>query len=337
MFALVPLRAYIAAALGLMALVTFAMATIGVYMFESTLDWVADDISQKRADSFNSVGGAILSLVQISVGESWHEVMYTIMNGKHSFYWSIYFMAYVLLQTLMLTNLLVGVVLDSCDWFDMNEGGEEITMQRRILFGDQIMELDELEGMYCRRKTRADTGSSESPMLMGHDYGSRMNSPREDSMNRSRRATHHDEQGVKVRPGRNASAHNGQSHGWREFEKTLENRRTEQEESVFREREISIRFSAHPTKLRDDKDRRTTPDEGTPGTRRFENDRSRRTDGLRPSTDMIAPPRSARGISGSGHSRRPQLLPPLSRRFQMDQIDGQQPQVNKKSIKSAHI
>ena len=54
------------------------------------------------------------------------QVMYTIMNGKHSFYWSTYFMLYVLLQTLMLTNLLVGVVLDACEWFDMNEGGQEL-------------------------------------------------------------------------------------------------------------------------------------------------------------------------------------------------------------------
>ena len=29
-------------------------------------------------------------------------------------------------------------MLDSCEWFDMNEGGQEITMQRRVLFGDQV-------------------------------------------------------------------------------------------------------------------------------------------------------------------------------------------------------
>ena len=48
----------------------------------------------------------MLSLVQITVGEGWHEIMYVIMNGKHSFYWSIYFMLYVLVETLMMTNLL---------------------------------------------------------------------------------------------------------------------------------------------------------------------------------------------------------------------------------------
>merc|ERR1712096_258762 len=104
-FAFVPLRVYIAATLGLMTLVTFSFAVIGHSFFEDVLHAVADRTEITRADAFDSVGGAMLSLVQITVGEGWHEIMYVIMNGKHSFYWSIYFMLYVLIETLMMTNL----------------------------------------------------------------------------------------------------------------------------------------------------------------------------------------------------------------------------------------
>ena len=186
----------------------------------------------------------MLSLVQITVGEGWHDIMYVIMNGKHSFYWSIYFMLYVLIETLMMTNLLVGVVLDSCEWFDMNEGGQEITMQRRVLFGDQIMELDELEMTYAHKNQGSGFLSSQEsyPSCIGdvspNTAGGRpLLDMMESSITRRSDTPLVGDRGVR----------RSQDTRWVELQRTFESRRTAQEErsnpSTLTEQSVGRRTS----------------------------------------------------------------------------------------------
>ena len=80
-----------------------------------------------RLSSFDNVGSAMLTLMQVLIGEGWHDIMFATMNGRHSWYWAIPFLIFVLVQTLLLTNLLVGVILDSTTNFE-----EEDSLQRQV-------------------------------------------------------------------------------------------------------------------------------------------------------------------------------------------------------------
>ena len=107
-----------------------------------------------RLASFDTLSGAMLCLVQILIGEGWHEVMFALMNAQHTWYWAVYFMIYVLVQTLLLTNLLVGVVLDSTSGFSIQE---EFALQQNVLYGEKLAELTELTEM--RENMRGGGGS----------------------------------------------------------------------------------------------------------------------------------------------------------------------------------
>ena len=144
-FAMVPLRTYIGSALALMLIIMYIYAILGVTIFEGQLERVGDPTHRIRVTCFDTIPSAMLTLAQILNGEAWYEVMYAVLNSQHSIYYFVYFVSFVLMETLMLTNLLVGVVLDSTLLFNMNE---EETLQERVQHGDQIMELNELEGTY---------------------------------------------------------------------------------------------------------------------------------------------------------------------------------------------
>ena len=42
-----------------------------------------------------------------------HSIMYAVLNSRHAFFPCFYFVTYIVSMTLILTNMLVGVVLDS--------------------------------------------------------------------------------------------------------------------------------------------------------------------------------------------------------------------------------
>jgi Ca2+-binding EF-hand superfamily protein len=61
--------------------------------------------------NFNSMQDAVTTLLQLFVGEAWNSVMGAGFNTKGGSSASIYFISYVLLTTLLFTNLLVGVII----------------------------------------------------------------------------------------------------------------------------------------------------------------------------------------------------------------------------------
>ena len=79
--------------------------------------------------------------------------MFAVMNAKHSWYGAIYFIIFVFIQTILLTNLLVGVVLDSTSGFSIDE---ELSLQRTVLYGDKLKELEELIALGAGREGRGD-------------------------------------------------------------------------------------------------------------------------------------------------------------------------------------
>ncbi|KAL1515618.1 hypothetical protein AB1Y20_002237 [Prymnesium parvum] len=163
-FAMVPLRTYIGSALFLVLIIMWVYAIVGVTMFEGELASVADPAHRVRLTCFDSIPSAMLTLAQILNGEAWNEVMYAVINAHHSIYWLSYFVSFVIIETLMLTNLLVGVVLDSTTWFSMNT--EDVTLQEHVGHGQKISELDELEGTYMNIVRERD-GQKSSDSLHG--------------------------------------------------------------------------------------------------------------------------------------------------------------------------
>jgi len=150
-FVLVPLRTYFSSVLILMLAFNFMAATLFVSLFEGVLDEISNalDTEAVRISSFANIGSAMLALMQVLIGEGWHELMFAIMNAYHSWFWSIPFLLFVLVQTLLLTNLLVGVILDSTTNFE-----EEDLLQQQILLGDQLEELAELRQGYAQAQQR---------------------------------------------------------------------------------------------------------------------------------------------------------------------------------------
>ena len=161
-FVLVPLRTYLGSVMMLMLIFNIMWATLGVELFEGVFEDISNAIDSDavRLSAFDSVGSAMLTLVQMLVGEGWHSIMYGTMNGHHSWYWAAYFILFVLVQTLLLTNLLVGVVLDSTTGFD-----EEFSLQRHVMHGDLLDELDELKESYASVLARTRRTEEEAARL----------------------------------------------------------------------------------------------------------------------------------------------------------------------------
>jgi hypothetical protein len=145
-FVLIPLRKYLGSVLMLMLIFNFMYAQLGEQLFAGELKVVAAaiDTDAVRLNSFDTLASSMLTLVQILVGEGWDDIMYAVMNMKHSWYWALYFLVYVIVQTLLLTSLLVGVVLDSTSGFSIEE---ESSLQQTVLYGEQLRELAELDEM----------------------------------------------------------------------------------------------------------------------------------------------------------------------------------------------
>ena len=139
-FFIVPLMPYMGAVLGLMLCVLGSFAIIGVALFENVVEERLQDTV--RIGFFNSHGEAMITLVQVLVGEDWHQIMFAVQNARHSFIMGLFFLVYVMSMTLILTNMLVGVVLDLTSSFasdlELNDRG----LQRHIMHGSKQGEMD---------------------------------------------------------------------------------------------------------------------------------------------------------------------------------------------------
>ena len=157
-FVLVPLRQYLISVLVLMLVYNFMFAIVGVTLFEGVLEDISNALDPEvvRITSFDSIGSAMLTLTQVLVGEGWHAIMFAVMNGRHSWYWAAFFMIFIIVQTLLLTNLLVGVILDSTYNFE-----EELSLQRHVLHGEELQQLEELKQGYAQQYRQRTDGDLE--------------------------------------------------------------------------------------------------------------------------------------------------------------------------------
>ena len=110
-FEIVSVVGDIVSLLALMILYIFIWSRIGITLFKDKADVIIDTIYDASVDAtFDTLIESILALIQLIVGEGWHEVMYTYVIST-SYVTILYFILYIFVGTLLLKNIFIGLVL----------------------------------------------------------------------------------------------------------------------------------------------------------------------------------------------------------------------------------
>lgn len=117
------------AVIGFLALFIYVWARIGCTAFgDDKKDIVIDEIYE-AADgmvaNFNSLPSAVLALIQLMIGEGWHEIMYTNTIATNA-WGSMYFIVYILMVAIIIANIFVGLLLANIDELQQQQSHDEI-------------------------------------------------------------------------------------------------------------------------------------------------------------------------------------------------------------------
>ncbi len=107
---------------------TFARWGCTLFEPESHYDIVIDDIYPAASSiiaSFTTTGDGMLTLLQLMIGEGWHEVMYLHVLSTNLVY-SVYFLFYILIVTIIISNLFVGLFLSNVDELKKQSTDDEL-------------------------------------------------------------------------------------------------------------------------------------------------------------------------------------------------------------------
>ncbi len=99
--------------LTLLLCVVYFYAVVGCFLFASEMKYNAN--YNIPMSNFNSMLDSILTLFQLFVGAGFNSVMYAAMQTGKEFEALVFFISYVLLITLLFTNLIIGVI---CSGFE---------------------------------------------------------------------------------------------------------------------------------------------------------------------------------------------------------------------------
>jgi uncharacterized membrane protein len=111
LFSLVRQLRQFAAIFVLMLTSFFVFGVYGVLMLSGRFDEVLRD--EDDIQDFDSIGQAFLALYQIMLGESWNDLTYAAVNVRRNFDVSFYFVAFVMLVTILFTQLITGLALEA--------------------------------------------------------------------------------------------------------------------------------------------------------------------------------------------------------------------------------
>merc|ERR1712176_1363309 len=70
-------------------------------------------------------GSSMLTLLQLIVGEGWHEIMYLNVIATRIEY-SLYFILYIVIVTLIISNIFVGLFLSEIEGLDAKQSESEL-------------------------------------------------------------------------------------------------------------------------------------------------------------------------------------------------------------------
>eukprot|EP01084_Bolivina_argentea_P246427 412414_1 len=106
-----------------LGLYIISWARLGCALFGNKTAIVIEDVYEAAPGivaNFNNTGYSILCLIQLMVGEGWHEIMY--LNAiATSFIATIYFIIYITVVTIIISNVFVGLFLAGIDDLEMEQ------------------------------------------------------------------------------------------------------------------------------------------------------------------------------------------------------------------------
>merc|ERR1712228_807913 len=96
----------------LLAMLFYIYAVIGVWLIGNQLSLLLNT----PQFTFATFADSLITLFQLTVGEGWHDIMYSTVYAKNSLLTTTwYFLSFVLIITLIFTNLFVGLVISVVD------------------------------------------------------------------------------------------------------------------------------------------------------------------------------------------------------------------------------
>jgi two pore calcium channel protein, plant len=110
-FTLLSLIPQFGAILVVLLIVFFIYGVLGVFFLTGDFSRVLQLASPDA--TFDTLSDAMLTMFQLLIGEGWHEVMYAAIRTTNSFGISWFFISFILIVTVLITNLFIGIVLDS--------------------------------------------------------------------------------------------------------------------------------------------------------------------------------------------------------------------------------
>ena len=137
---IVPMHRYI---LLLIFASLYFFTCIGVFWYGGTFRNMALHEEIRQAN-FNSFVNSAITLLQVFIGEGWNDIMTASVEAGYTIRGVLFFLAFVITETLLLTNLLVGILVNAYDAVDglrkhvQRHGGKVstrlMTFSRRICF-----------------------------------------------------------------------------------------------------------------------------------------------------------------------------------------------------------
>ena len=114
-FSVVSVIPHFIALLSFAALFLFAWARLGVTCFSDKADVVISAIYDASTEAkFNDLQSSMLALIQVFIGEGWNEILYlnVLATSMTSAY---YFIVFFIIETLFLSNIFTGLILDGIE------------------------------------------------------------------------------------------------------------------------------------------------------------------------------------------------------------------------------
>lgn len=103
----------------LLLLFIYVFALIGMSFFSGQMKFDEDDkVDHENGESprtnFDNLGWAVITILQVLLGEGWNEIMYSCMRSVNLF-WAVYYIALVVFGNIIMLNLFLAILLGNFD------------------------------------------------------------------------------------------------------------------------------------------------------------------------------------------------------------------------------
>eukprot|EP01083_Nonionella_stella_P171347 585111_1 len=147
--------------IAILLMLFYAYGVIGVWLIADSLQ---RNLLTQPQYSFETFSDALVTLFQLTVGEGWHDVMYAAVYANNSLLSSTwYFLTFVLIITLVFTNLFVGLVISVVD--DVETENKFKYGQLKLEYQQQQMDKKMKENQKRKQKKEIENKNQQDKKL----------------------------------------------------------------------------------------------------------------------------------------------------------------------------